>query len=157
MTEYTVTGLVVDTDYSFFVTALNADEGPQSDSLTLRAAAFPEAPSDLAETADSRTGTAIGLEWTAPTDGGSAILSYTLAIVRENEEDQVVYYGSATSTVLEGLTAGVEYEFKILATTAVGDSTWSTNKYKFLIVDLPSPPLDLQLIAFDDTLVSVKW
>jgi hypothetical protein len=123
----------------------------------LRAAAFPEAPSDLAETAGSRTGTAIGLEWSAPTDGGSAILSYTLAIIRENEDDQVVYYGSAVSTVLEGLTAGTEYEFKILATTAVGDSPWSTNRYKFLIVDLPTPPLDLHLISFDDTFVSIKW
>jgi hypothetical protein len=157
VTEYTVTGLAADTDFSFFVTALNPDEGPQSDSLSLRSAAFPEAPSDLAEVADSRTGTAIGLQWSEPSDGGSAILSYTLAIVRENEDDEVVYYGSSTSTVLEGLTAGVEYEFKIYSTTMVGDSEWSTNKYKFLIVDLPSPPADLQLIAYDDTFVSIKW
>ena len=139
------------------MTALNPDEGLQSDSLTLRAAAFPEAPTALSEIAGSRTGTAIGLEWAAPADGGSAVMSYTLAIVRENEEDEVVYHGSTMSTVLEGLYSGTEYEFKILTTTMVGNSPWSTKKYKFLIVDLPSPPLDLLLVAFDDTYVTVKW
>lgn len=85
------------------------------------------------------------------------MLSYTMAIVRENLPDEIVYHGSATSTVLEGLSAGTEYEFKILTTTMVGNSPWSSNKFKFLIVDLPSPPLDLLLVAFDDTFVTMKW
>jgi hypothetical protein len=107
--QYTVPGLTLDTDYSFFVTALNPDEGAQSDTLTLRAAGFPDAPSAITEVAGSRTGTSIGLQWPVPLSYGSAILSYTLVIVRENQEDEVVYHGSATSAIVEGLTAGVEY------------------------------------------------
>lgn len=89
--------------------------------------------------------------------GGSAVLSYTLAIFLENQEDQVVYHGSVLSAVVEGLTAGTEYQFKVKATTLVGDSPWSANQFSFLIVDEPSPPLNLELITFDAAHVSFKW
>ena len=96
VTEYMVEGLELDADYSFFVTALNPDEGPQSETLTVRAAGFPLAPSAITEIVDSRTGSSIGLEWSAADTAGSDILSYTLAIVIENDDDQVVYHGSST-------------------------------------------------------------
>jgi hypothetical protein len=47
VTEFTVTGLTLDADYSFFVTALNPDEGPASDILTVRAAGFPDPPATI--------------------------------------------------------------------------------------------------------------
>jgi hypothetical protein len=110
VTKFIVTNLVLDQDYSFLVTALNPYEGPLSDPLTVRAAGFPAAPTPLTEISGSRTGTSIGLQWPAPTDdGGSSILSYTLAIVRENQDDLVVYHGSVTQTVVEDLISGVEY------------------------------------------------
>jgi hypothetical protein len=157
VTQFTVTGLELDQDYLFFVTALNPGEGAWSDALTLRAAGFPLAPSEITELAGSRTGSSIGLEWPVPDSGGSAILSYTLAVVHENEADQIVYYGSSTRAILEGLRAGEEYQFKIKATTMVGDSEWSERMFKFLIVDKPSPPLDLRGIAFDASFVSFEW
>lgn len=123
----------------------------------MRAAGFPDAPSSITEVAGSRTGSSIGLEWPEPDSGGSAILSYTLVVVRENEQDEVVYHGSVTNAIVEGLTAGQEYQFRVKATTMVGESAWSAENYKFLIVDVPTPPLNLELIAFDDTFVSWKW
>lgn len=58
--EAAVSGLTLDTDYTFFVTALNPAEGPASSELTLRAAALPAAPASIAETAPpSRTGSSI--------------------------------------------------------------------------------------------------
>jgi len=59
--------------------------------------------------------------------------------------------------VVEGLTAGKEYQFKVKAATLVGDSPWSTQQYSFLIVDEPSQPLNMELITFDATHVSFKW
>ncbi len=56
MTEYTVTGLDAGNDYSFLVTALTPDEGPQSESLTFRAAGFPVTPATIMEIAGTRTG-----------------------------------------------------------------------------------------------------
>jgi hypothetical protein len=76
--------------------------------------------------AGSRTGSSIGLEWPAPVDdGGSTVLSYTLAIIEDNHEDLLVYHGSSLSADVGGLTAGQAYQFKVKATTMVGDSDWS--------------------------------
>jgi len=158
VTEFTVTGLTLDVDYSFFVTALNPDEGPASDVLTVRAAGFPDPPAAITEVAGSRTGSSIGLEWPAPADdGGSAVLSYTLAIIEDNQEDLLVYHGSSRSTVVGGLVAGKEYLFRVKATTMARDSGWSLQSYSFLIVDSPSPPLALEILSFDDAHVSMKW
>jgi titin len=156
VTQATVTGLEIDKDYAFFVTALNPDEGPASDHLVLRAAAFPSAVATLTEVPGSRTGTSIGLSWLAPDSGGSPILAYTLVLVEENKSDVVMYHGPALAATLEGLTAGHEHQYRIKATTLVGDSPWS-DVFKFLIVDEPTPPLRLQLISFDDTFVSFSW
>ena len=117
VTQFTVTGLTLDEDYSFFVAALNPGQGPVSDALPVRAAALPQAPTPTAEflntiteVAGSRTGSSIELEWPAPAEtGGSAIVSYTLAIVQENEEDLLVYHGSNRKAVVEDLSAGKEY------------------------------------------------
>lgn len=152
VTEFTVSGLTLDRDYSFIVTALNPDEGLQSDALTVRAAGFPDAPASITEVAGTRTGQSIGLTWPAPAEtGGSAVLAYTLAIFRENENYEIVYYGSVTSATVDELTSGETYHFMVKATTAVGDSPWSSNQFKFLIVDEPSPPLALELMSFDAT------
>ena len=85
ITQATITGLILDEDYQFWVTGLNPSEGLESEAITVRAAGKPLAPGDITEVASSRTGTSIGLEWTAPTsDEGSAIISYTLVKVVEN-------------------------------------------------------------------------
>lgn len=83
--QTTITGLVLDEDYTFYVTGLNPSEGSASDTITLRAAGLPYAPGAITEVASSRTGSSIGLQWSAPTsDEGSAITAYTLVIVRDN-------------------------------------------------------------------------
>ena len=42
----------------------------------------PDQPGQIVETADSRTGSRIGLEWAVPVnDGGSTVLAYTLVLV----------------------------------------------------------------------------
>lgn len=110
VTEFTVSSLTLDSDYSFIVTALNPGEGLQSDALTVRAAGFPEAPASISEVAGTRTGHSIGLSWPAPAEtGGSAVLAYTLAIYRENENYEIVYYGSVASATVDELTSGETY------------------------------------------------
>jgi len=70
-------------------------------------AGFPTAPGAITEVPLSRTGTSITLAWTAPSNsGGSAILVYTLVLVRQNVEDEVVYYGASLTSVQENLQSG---------------------------------------------------
>ena len=155
--QTTLTGLNLDDDYSFYVTALNPAEGSASESSGFRLGGRPGAPGQITEVPDSRTGTRIGLEWTAPADeGGSPILAYTLAMVTENDDDVVMYYGAANSAVVLDLTTGSTYWFKVKATSAVGDGNWSALS-TFLIADAPSPPFNVQLTAFDNTLVTFTW
>ena len=71
-------GLALDQDYQFYVTGLNPYEGPASDLSAYRLAAKPSAVSELTEMPEYRTSARLGLEWNAPSDGGSQILSYTL-------------------------------------------------------------------------------
>ena len=151
--QVTVLALSIDTDYSFYVTGLNPFEGEASEATTYRLGGRPDAPSSITEVSDSRTGNRIGLEWSAPTDdGGSAVLAYTLVIVRENMEDVVLYYGSETSAVMNDLTPGNKYSYRVKATNAVGDGEWSPIS-TFLIAEAPSPPINLVMTAFDNTFV----
>ena len=49
------------------------------------------------------------------------------------------------------LNAGTIYTFKIMSQTQVGSSSWSSNKFMFLIVDIPTPPLNLLALSWDDS------
>jgi hypothetical protein len=90
-----VTNLVLDKDYTFYITGLNPLEGEPSESVSYRAGGLPTACGAITEVVDSRTGSRLGLQWEDSTsNGGSPILVYTLAQVQENLDDEVVYYGS---------------------------------------------------------------
>ncbi len=152
-----VTGLTLDADYTFWVTGLNPDEGAVSDSLSVRAAGKPTAPGAITEVASTRTGSQIGLTWVAPSaTGGSAITAYQLVRVQNNVDDIVKYYGSSTSTTVTGLSAGTEYTFKVVAINLVGEGTYSS-EYKFLIVDVPTPPLNLAVSSYTNVQIVLTW
>ena len=71
--------------------------------------------------------------------------------------DIVLYFGVQNKAVIMDLISGEEYTFKVKATTLVGDSlTWS-DQYSFLIVDIPTPPLNTALVSQDNTFVKLKW
>ena len=61
--------------------------------------------------------------WTAPSDGGSAISSYTVTpYVGGVAQAPQTFTASATSQVVSGLTNGTSYTFRVTATNAVGPS-----------------------------------
>jgi len=70
--------------------------------------------------------------------------------------DEVVYYGQARFIVLDNLKSGKKYTYHVKATNLVGDGPWS-DQYTFLMVDRPSQPLNLRVLKFDDTYVSLAW
>ena len=83
-----VAGLTFGQQYTFWLTGLNPQEGPASSSVTLTAAGFPDAPGAITEVSNSRTGTSIGLQWSAPaSDGGSPVISYTMVSLVDNQQN----------------------------------------------------------------------
>ncbi len=118
--RYTVTGLTNGIAYTFNVRAQNADgPGLTSDPAIALAATTPGAPQNLLATkAGSREMT---LTWDPPlSDGGLPISGYEFSLndgrwmtIEDSDADTASY-------VVEGLTNGEEYGFRIRAMNAVG-------------------------------------
>lgn len=156
--QVTLAALTLDETYDIYVVGLNGDNhdaGPASDYLSITAAALPDEPGAI--TLVSRIDNHLELSWVASADtGGSAILGYVLYLVNDNDEDEVVYYGTATSTTVQDLTQGETYYFKASAINAVGESDFSS-MYGFQIVLAPSAPLNMAVDSFDSSFVTTSW
>ena len=160
VTKTTVTGLQLDEDFEFWVTALNPLESDPSEIVTLRAAALPNAPGTI--TVVTRSSDSLELSWTAVTNnGGSAIVAYTLveeiySNARGLIVDQVRYYGTSATVIIDNLVACNTYTFKVKCTNLVGDSDYS-DAYKFNMVAPPTMPINLQVTTVDESQVAISW
>ena len=123
-TTTTVTGLTNGTAYTFTVTATNAiGTGPASapsSAVTPTAPTAPGAPTGVTATAGNASAV---VSWTAPSNGGSAITSYTVTpFVGATAQTPTTVTGTppATTTTVTGLTNGTAYTFTVTATNAIG-------------------------------------
>ena len=86
----------------------------------------PAAPSGVSATAGNGSAT---VSWTAPSDGGSPITSYTVTpYIGSSAQTPTTVNGSppANQTTINGLTNGTTYTFTVTATNSVGDGPAST-------------------------------
>ncbi len=86
----------------------------------------PDAPAGLSLTAGMGE---IGVSWSAPaSNGGSTITGYDVeykATTAASWSD-AGHAGLTTSAAISGLDNGVQYDVRVRATNAIGDSAWST-------------------------------
>ena len=85
--------------------------------------AVPAAPTKL-----SADLTSITIQWAAPDNGGTPILSYKVQInsgPAQSYLDAGTVTGDTTTFKATGLTTGQEYKFKVKASNAVGESNYS--------------------------------
>ena len=135
-TSYTITGLTGRTSYSVRVRAVNVHgNGEWSD---VEADSFATTDPPLApETPNAPTATAgnrqVRLSWTAPEANGARITRYTIECTSGNQGNNRcdsgstnnTYNTSSTAYTISGLTNGVDYSFRVRATNAEGDSSYS--------------------------------
>lgn len=115
-----VGGLTNGTSYDFEVRAINAvGAAATSNVATATPSTVPSAITDLAGTAGD---TQVTLNWTAPSNGGSAITDYEYRV----DAGTWTSTGSTSPTkVVTGLTNGVSYDFEVRAVNANGAAATS--------------------------------
>ena len=129
-TSTTVTGLTNGTAYTFTVTATNAigtgAASASSNTVTPAGPTAPAAPTGVTATAGDGSAQ---ISWTAPSNGGSPITSYTVTpYIGTTAQTAITVTGTtpATSTTVTGLTNGTAYTFTVTATNAIGTGPAST-------------------------------
>ena len=118
---YTLTGLTNGTTYSIRVAANNAaGRGAYTTAITRTPATVPDSVAGVIVTSGTASGR-LALSWTAPSNGGSAITSYTVEYTASGVSAQTVSTGtSATSYNLDGLTNGTLYSVRVRAVNVIG-------------------------------------
>ena len=150
-TGTTITGLTNGTSYTFTVTASNAiGTGPTSvasNAVTPTAPTAPAAPTGV--TATAANGSA-NVSWTAPSNGGSPITSYTVTpYIGSQAQFPATITGSppATGTTITGLTNGTSYTFTVTASNAIGTGPTSVASNAVTPTAAPTPTLIQQVTA----------
>ena len=155
-TDTTVTG---GNCYAYFVTAQNpiGGESKPSQSFTVVPITLPSQPD--APTRVTHTQASITLQWAPPaSDGDSEITKYVLYAKADFETSySPIYAGLSLQYQATSLLTGFEYQFKVRAVNALGQSELSAASAAILTALKPDPPTGLTLTARSVEQVSFEW
>jgi hypothetical protein len=154
-TTATVTGLDNGTEYTFTVSVLNGEQSEPSNPVTPTAdTTVPGQPTSVTAVAGDGQAT---VSWTAPDDGGSSIIGYTVTASPDGATS--IVSDSLRSASVTGLTNGTEYTFTVTATNDVGEGEASAPSDPVtpnIAVTVPAQPL-ISFVVAGDAQVSVTW
>jgi len=166
---YSHTGLSPSTTRHYRVRAVNS-VGPgawSTNSATTGPAApiatAPNAPTAL--TATSSGSTTINLSWTAPDDGGEAIIGYRIEVSPDgtaNSWTELVARQNSTSYSHTGLSPSTTRHYRVRAINSVGTSAWSdtdsaTTGPATPTATAPDAPTGLIATASGSTTINLSW
>ena len=138
-TTATVLGLTNGTSYTFSVVATNAAGASAASvpSAAIVPITIPGAPTALLAT---RSDSEASVAWTAPaSNGGSPITAYTVTSTPGN----FTAVAASSPATVTGLTNGISYTFKAVATNAAGNSVASAPSKAVIPITLADPPTNI--------------
>lgn len=158
----TVTSLTNGTAYTFRVAAVNT--GGTGLYSVVSAAVTPFTTPDVPTAVTGVTGNAqVAVSWTLPaSNGGSAIIQYKVSYAPEGSDSYGTWsvatatQSSSTSFTVTGLTNGTSYKFKVVATNAAGDSSYSTSSAAVVAFTTPNAPTSVVGTAGEGE-VALAW
>ncbi len=146
-TSINVTGLTTGLPYYFSVTATAANGSTSAAQVTTNAsttaATAPSAPTGVAATAGAGQAT---VSFTAPSDNGSAITSYTVTAT-PSSGSAVTATGPSSPITVAGLTFGTSYTFTVKATNLIGTGSNSTASAAVTPYTVPNAPTSVTATA----------
>ncbi|MEI6051219.1 MAG: fibronectin type III domain-containing protein, partial [Opitutaceae bacterium] len=146
-TSINVTGLTTGLPYYFSVTATAANGSTSAAQVTTNAsttaATAPSAPTGVAATAGAGQAT---VSFTAPSDNGSAITSYTVTATPFSGSS-VTATGSSSPITVTGLTPFTSYTFTVKATNLIGTGSDSAASAAVTPYSVPNAPTSVTAIA----------
>ncbi|QBO36443.1 hypothetical protein EQG49_08160 [Periweissella cryptocerci] len=124
-TSETITSLTNGVQYNFQVQVNFSDGSSQMSSIvSATPAAVPSTPPLWAYSGDGE----VNLAWSAPNDGGSPIIGYSVRYKSTDSSMWIPYPtdGTATSTTIDGLQNGQMYNFQVAAINASGIGSYGS-------------------------------
>jgi hypothetical protein len=126
-TTFTFTGLLLDTLYTFTVTATNIIGFSLPATVSVTTPTSPSSPTDLVTNINTNSSTYIHctVSWSAPTsDGRTPITEYSITGSPDNLS--ATTDGSARTSTFTGLSSDTLYTFTVTATNIIGSSVPAT-------------------------------
>ena len=156
--EATVTGLTEGNGYQFRVLARNTQgaSAPSSATSDIVVGDVPDPPTNLRR--DVWAADEVGLTWTASVSGTGPIMGYTVQYSGDNGASWIEFSTTTqTQLTVTGLTEGDEYQFRVIASNAVGESSPSEVLTEVAGL-LPSLPQDISAtVEFDAGQIWLQW
>jgi hypothetical protein len=119
---------------------------------------YPDAPLNVREDVDFRSQTSIFLRWDQGiSNGGTPIIDYDIYF-----DQSVLNYVKVTTTsynfyLMEGLTMGYTYRFKLTARNSYGYSQDQSIEATILCATVPDPPLNVATVTQNPSDIYVHW
>lgn len=152
-------GLTTGTSYIFRIAAVNiAGAGSfSSNSSAIIPATTPSSPINLSGVlGDSQ----VSLTWSAPSsNGGLAITDYTIQYSSDGGENWNTFsdgVSTNTNTIITGLTNGISYIFRVLATNSIGNGLYSEISSEKVPGTIPNAPT-IRFITAQDSAIQLSW
>ena len=160
-TSYAATGLTNGTAYVFRLAATNCMGFGAFSAASTSVTPNPVSSQPLALAVTGSGSNQVALTWTAPSStGGTSITDYIVEYSTDGGATWQIYadgVSAATSATVTGLTAGLNYSFRVSAVNGVGASSSSTSTLSLASGSVPSAIASAPTGSATPGITTITW